>query len=373
MKKISLPNLIRSVIAVAILVPFVALAYNPTGQPTFSLIGTKGVQSTKALVAISFNSSNAVYHIGEEPVISVDYTNLLTGYTLPTAPVTEQEGAYEVDVPLQNLSPNTPYSYYAMMTYNGQNYQTVSMRFQTPLTDTTTSTQGTTSVNPFAANTTTTTNVATTPAKTMSSTSPSLLTIFKSFGLSSGSTNLSSIVETGGYGFSNGVGLSITDSHARVALGDTFDYTIQYSNGNSNALRAARILVLLPDAYTFSSADQSDATYTQSGNIVTIYVGTIAANSSGSVIFTAHATGDQNEAVQTQANLVYTGGSVSAVDRDTYVGGSGSVLGASVFGVGFFPQTFFGWLFLIIVIIVIVIIARRYMTGMKKTPPPLQK
>ena len=194
---------------------------------------------------------------------------------------------------------------------------------------------------------------------------PSVASISAAVGVSKAVSNVDSIVKTGGYGVSNGVSLSITDSHARVVNGDSFDYTIQYNNAKSSSLRSARIVVQLPDQYAYDQGD-ANTVYTNSSNVVTVYLGSVDPNQSGSVTFKAKAVGKDNTGVVTKAMLVYTGGSVSAVDSDTYVGGSQSVLGATVFGAGFFPQTFFGWLVVIVILMVLMVVARRYMTPAPK-------
>lgn len=351
------------------LVPVMALAAG-TGTPTFSLLGVKDIQATSAIVSVSFSPGDALYYYGEEPTVVISYTNVASGLNLVTNPISEQRTNQVTDFLLENLSLQTTYSYKAIMTYNGRTFETAARTFVTaPKTGTISGTSSSTSTS----TSTTTTNSSSTNSGTVKNSSTSTGTssgfsfanIFKSSGASKNSAMLQSIVKTGGYGFQNGVGLSITNSHARVVSGDTFDYVLQYSNGNSRTLRAARIMIQLPDQYTFASATDGTTVYTEGDNIVTVYIGSIGANESGTVTFTARAIGPTNEAVKTRANLVYTGGSVSAVDTDTYVGGSQSVLGASVFGAGFFPQTFFGWLLVIIILILLVIAARRYVVNHK--------
>jgi hypothetical protein len=323
----------------------------PVGSPSFALAGIQDVQQNEALISVAFDSRNAQYNWNAQPRISVTYTNVSNGNTLTSGTVGQSIGSRTTTIRLRDLEPNTRYSYKAVMYYAGQRYETNEQLFTTKKTTTTIFT-----------------------ATSSSATSTAVINIFpdtavvaKTVGVSKVASNLESIVKTGGYGTKNGVSLAITDSHARVVSGDTFDYTIQYHNANNKALRTARIVVQLPDQYTFDAGD-GNTVYSNSDNVVTIYLGSIAANESGSVTFKARALGGENTGVETKAMLVYTGGSVSATDRDTYVGGSQGVLGATVFGSGFFPQTFFGWLIIIIILIIIMIVARRYMT-----PVPAKK
>ena len=62
-----------------------------------------------------------------------------------------------------------------------------------------------------------------------------------------------------------------------------------------------------------------------------------------------------------QASLKAGAVSLKVTDIDEYVGGSGSVLGASASrGAGFLPASLIGWIVLLIVLAGIVIVGRRY-------------
>lgn len=322
----------------------------PTGSPTISLAGIQGITDNEATISLAYDSRNAQYNWNAQPKVSVTYTNVATGLSLTSASVGESIGSRTTTIRLRELEPNTKYSYKAVMYYAGQRQETSEQLF-------TTKKQG---VSLFTTTSGTTTGSSTiTPIVIGLSANPT--TIAKTVGVNKVTSNLESIVKTGGYGTKNGISLAITDSHARVVDGDTFDYVIQYHNATTKALRTARIVVQLPDQYTFDAGD-GNTVYSNNDNVVTIYLGSIAAQESGEVTFKAKAIGGENKGVQTKAMLVYTGGSVSAIDRDTYVGGSQGVLGATVFGSGFFPQTFFGWLVIIIILVILMIVARRYMT-----------
>lgn len=324
----------------------------PTGSPSFSLAGIQDIQQNEALISVAFDSRDAQYNWNAQPRVSITYTNVSNGNTLTSGTVGESLGSRTTTIRLRDLDPNTRYSYKAVMYYGGQRYETNEQAFTTKKVGSTIFT-------------TTTSSATSSPA--VINIFPDTSVIAKAVGVNKVSSNLESIVKTGGYGTKNGVSLAITDSHARVVSGDTFDYTIQYHNANNKTLRTARIVVQLPDQYTFDAGD-GNTVYSNSDNVVTIYLGSIAANESGTVTFKAKALGGENTGVETKAVLIYTGGSVSASDRDTYVGGSQGVLGATVFGSGFFPQTFFGWLIIIVILIIIMIVARRYMT-----PVPVKK
>ena len=343
----------------AVLVPAFALA-NRGGQPVFNLLGVSDLQSTSATINVTFDSGTADYAgLGDShPTLAVQYMDNVTGSQMTTDAIDEDPGTRTTPFVLSNLTPFTTYQYRVVMTYNGGIFQTMPKTFttpQAPVTPTATTTTTTiissgTGSGGSAANTSTTSSVANT------------------IGVSKVADNLQNILMTGGYGSSNGVALSITDSHARVVSGDSITYTLQYHNSNNKTLHTARIVVQLPNQYVFGSGDANTVSDTGS-NIVTIYVGSIEPGESAQVTFTAKAVGPDNIGVSTNAKLIYLGGSVSATDKDTYVGGSRSVLGASVFGAGFFPQSFIGWLLVILILIIVVISARRYMKAPKPKLP----
>lgn len=337
---------------------------SPTGSPTFSLVGVQSLSHNEATIQIAYDSRNAQYDWVNQPKVSITYVDQSTGTTYTSLAVGQAIGNRTTAIALRDLKPNTKYSYKAVMSYAGVRQETPEKTFTT---------KQYTTLGIFGTSTTTV------QTSTSNQNSNDIVigiggggknagsSITKTVGTDKLASNLESIVKTGGYGTKNGVSLAITDTHARVVDGDTFEYTIQYHNANNKTLRTARIVVQLPDQYGFVDGD-GNTVYSPSDNIVTIYIGSIQPYESGMVTFKARAVGGESGGVETKAMLVYTGGSVSAIDRDTFVGGSQGVLGATVFGSGFFPQTFFGWLVIIIILLIIMIVARRYMT-----PAPLPK
>lgn len=322
----------------------------PTGYPTFSLLGAEEITSSEALVSVAYDSRDGQYTWSTQPKISISYTNLSNGTAGTTISVGEAVGSRTTLFRLRTLDPNTRYAYRAIMHYAGQQYASAEKTFVTKAPGQTW----------FTGSSTVTMATSTAINASGSSWFPSFTFLTKTVDTKISTGNLENIIKTGGSSTKNGVSLAITDSHARVVNGDTFDYTISYHNANNKSLRTARIVVQLPDQYIFDKGD-GNTVYSNNENMVTIYLGTIAANESGTASFKARAVGGDDTSVETKAVLVYTGGSVSAIDRDTYAGGNPGVLGATIFGSGFFPQTFLGWLLIIVVLIIIMIVARRYM------------
>lgn len=338
--------------------PHINTNQGPTGNPEFSVVGIQSLSHNEASIQVAFDSRNAQYEWSTQPKVSIAYTDLSTGTTYTSLAVGESAGSRTTTITIQDLKPNTKYTYKAVMSYAGSRKETPERTFTT---------KQYTTIGIFGSSTSTPQTSNDIVIGLGGGSSKNESTIAKSIGVDKVTSNLESIIKTGGYGTKKGVSLAITDTHARVVDGDTFEYTIQYHNANNKTLRTARIVVQLPDQYSFVSGN-GNTVYTADNNIVTLYLGSIQPYESGVATFKAKAIGGESGGVETKAMLVYTGGSVSAVDRDTFVSGSQGVLGATVFGSGFFPQTFFGWLIIIVILIIIMIVARRYMT-----PIPLPK
>lgn len=339
---------IRFLGVIGLLIPTIAAA----AVPSFSISGIKEIKPTEALVEVLYDSGGVEYAITSAPKIAISYTDLSDGLTAATSFISESPGSRATLFRMSPLKPNTTYSFRAVMQYDGQRYATAEQRLTTKSLP----------ASEIIESTSTTAQSAIVPISLFPSTTVTASTV----GATKTVNAVESIVKTGGSGNKNGVALAITDSRARVTEGQTFEYTVQYHNANTRPLRSARIVIQLPEQYTFDAGD-GNTVYSNTDNIVTIYLGTIAAEDSGTITFKARALGTEDVGVVTKAVLVYTGGSVSAVDRDTYAGGAKSVLGATVFGSRFFPQTFFGWLLVIVILVILMVIARRYLTPVQKT------
>jgi hypothetical protein len=351
MKKFNVLNLIAAIGFGVLALPFLAFADN-SGTPLVSLLGASNISKTYANVSISYDVNGATYEFGAQPEVVVRYTDLSTGQMQTTAPAGQYGSSNTSLFNLENLQPGDSYSFYAVMHFNGVDYTTQSQTF-------------TTISNPSknaSSQTAQTTTSSTTTTKTSNSgiTNPltSAVNLFKNVGAA-----VSSAVATGGYVNQNGVVMSFSDLQANVREGDLVTFTVKYSNTNSYALKNAQIVVQLPEQYEFSSGDQ-DALYSPSQNEVSFYLDTLPAHAIGEKKFMARAVGAGSGEIQTIVTLSYNGGSLSTIDRDSYSGNdtSKSVLGASVFGAGFFPQTFVGWALVILFIIAAIIFARRYVT-----------
>ncbi len=161
------------------------------------------------------------------------------------------------------------------------------------------------------------------------------------------------------------VSLSITDQYQTVAPGDTISYTIDYKNLSASTLSNVMLSVILPNGVSYRSSTQGMPT---TDNTVVANLGTLLGGAEGSINIQAVADGS----IVIGSNLVSTATLVFQIPsgaQDTAVAyylnnvnsGTTNNLGAfALFGNGFFPTTFLGWIILIGIIIIVILIARHY-------------
>ena len=338
--------------------PFLAMA---SGAPHVVSASIQGISRNTATIVAQYDGDGIDYQFGNAPTIFVQYVNTATGTTMVTPSLTPFSQTGSVNLGISKLDPGTTYSYTVDVSYNGVIYATAPQKF-------------TTQAAPVQTDQTLQYTFGTTPAQTtpaLTIITPEVQTVADALGVSTVRNAVASQIRTSETIHKNGVVLAITDDAAHVTAGESITYRIQYSNTHGYTLTNSQIVVKLPPQYQFTNG--SNATYDDTANTVTIYLGDVPANSTNTVKFTARAVGQGNATLTTTATLKYDHGSISATDVNHYQGGSQSLLGASVFGAGFFPQTLWGWLGIILLIAVIVIVARRYMTNPKPNPPAAPK
>ena len=355
MKTLNGPKITFLALLGFLVIPFFAMASAP--QVTSS--GVQSVTRDSAVIVAQYDSGGVSYEFGNSPEMYVSYTNMQTNMTMITPSLIPFSQSGSVDIGVTNLDAGTQYSYMVDVSYNGMVYQSLPGSFITTAA---------------AAPTTSSVNVeyAFGPDANQSLIStPAVQTIATTLGAPKVKDAVENDLTTSETVHKDGLILAVSDNQSHVIQNDSFTYSVQYSNTHNYPLTNAQIVVKLPPQYEFTSGD--NATYDDQANTVTIYLDTVAANSTNTATFKAQAVGQGNATLTTTATLSYDGGSISATDINHYDGGSQSLLGASVFGAGFFPQTLWGWLGIIILIIVIVVVARRYMTTPKPKPAEAPK
>jgi hypothetical protein len=363
MKKITFLKYLAILGFTVIAIPLFAKADT---TPTLSVVnnGASDISQTQAAVSITFNSGSATYDFTNVPSVYLQYTNIATGVTQVTATARELPGSRSETFWLYNLTPNTQYSYQVVTSFNG------GKTFSSPSSFTTIGTTSHDLSSPIvinsnsAATATTTVSLPTAPATTTGV----LGTVSKVVGVATLEKNITNNVATGGVAHANGIVLYITDEHARVYQNDSLTFTVKAQNTNNVDILDSRVVVSLPDQYQFSSSS-FDVNYDSRANTVTYPFGRIAAGVTKTLTFSVDAVGEGNGTVHTDVTLQYAGGNLSTSDHDAYSSGTKSVLGASVFGAGFFPQTFTGWFLILLLIVLIIIGARRYVKAPKPVTP----
>ena len=350
-------------------IPFFAHAdwggysYQPNGPaPSIYLNNIDNVNNTAAEVGVLFDSNGAEYTWDTEPKIYVQYQSVYGGAPYTSEIDGEIMGSRTIVFDLENLQPGTQYAYTAYMQYEGMTYSSNTEYFTT--TNLATNGPGPTTTSPSTPVTASNdTVVSSNDAIHPPSTSTAGADISNFF--ATVKQDAENSVETGGETTKDGVMLSITDSSARISEGDTFEYKIEYRNTNAKDLQNGKLAVILPPQYTFVESPY-DSSFNEEDNTVTFIFGRIPANETKEISFTAKANTNGSGKVATVATLSYTGGSLSATDTDSYHSGSQAALGATVFGAGFFPQTFWGWLLIIVILTIVVILIRRYVKAAEK-------
>lgn len=362
-KIINAKNFIAA-IGFALLAPFAAQA---DAMPNITMLGISNLYPASARVQVSYDPNGMSIDYANAPILYVQYMNISTNETFSTGISHEYNRADTPVFEMQNLVPGTQYSYQAILSYKGQTVKTESRAFKTPggnvgqaSSGTTASTNTGSSSSSTAGSSAATSSNTSKPSPSSSSNNLSLkVTVAKA--KSTIEENVVGKVATGGVTHSNGVVLYVSDEHARVYQDDPVTFTVKVQNTHSYVINDASVEVTLPDQYEYASSGK-DADYDSRANIVTYYFGRIAPQATETFTFKVDAVGEGKGTVETTATLTYDGGRLSATDHDAYSSDRTSVLGATVFGAGFFPSTFLGWFVILLLITVIIIAARRYRT-----------
>jgi hypothetical protein len=160
---------------------------------------------------------------------------------------------------------------------------------------------------------------------------------------------------------STGVVLSITNKGDKVFIGDTIDYTINYSNGSTKKISNVGINITLPQGFTLVQTTKGQ---TISPTMISVNVGTLAPGQSDTIFLQAKV-----ESNVSLTNTLVTNGTLSFTNpngsNDSTVGyvlnhaGGVAALGGFSFGAGFFPTTVLGWIVTIFIILAIILTIRR--------------
>lgn len=176
-----------------------------------------------------------------------------------------------------------------------------------------------------------------------------------------------------------------TLDNTRPHPGDEINYTVTYQNIGTGSVKNLVLRLDLPYEVSYMFSNPSNPTV--SGNTLIFNLGTLKANSQGTV--TVRVRVQDNVAPGTVLNfpavLSYVDPSgypqtvtanISAqvwtpsqeINTDNQKNQDSDVkLGANVFGAGFWPESLFGWLLLLVLVLLLVFLA-RYLFGQQRQP-----
>lgn len=172
-------------------------------------------------------------------------------------------------------------------------------------------------------------------------------------------------VITGGTGNGSFIRLMITNNRDVVRQGREVAYDLAWENVSGRDLSNLVLEVNFPEQLIITETERGQIT--RSGNSVIYKIPSLARRESGEMtIYTEVRTGlREGDPVVAQAIMAFENPTTQATenaiayDADEYSLVSGAGLGASLFGLGFFPTSLAGWL-LILLIIILIVLAVRY-------------
>ncbi len=162
------------------------------------------------------------------------------------------------------------------------------------------------------------------------------------------------------------VELTIDGGDDSISTNEERIYDVEWKNISGQTLRKVALRIVLPESMTFENTNRGS--YTSKDNTITLDVDELRPGETGDMLFTARtkSTLRNNQLVVVVANMVYTDNSDTQGDVVAYathhVDLGGSVLGANVFGAGFFPTTLLGWLFFLLLLLLLLLLV-RYLYG----------
>jgi uncharacterized repeat protein (TIGR01451 family) len=181
-----------------------------------------------------------------------------------------------------------------------------------------------------------------------------------------GATNTNQVVVTRVIGTGGGsayISLSITDQSQNIAPGDIITYTVTYQNISGSTLTNAILNVILPTGVVFRQASQGLLT---TNNTVAATLGTLTPNAQGTITITAVApTSITTNNLVTTATIAFTAPSKAQDSAIAYVlntlgSNQNNLAGLALFGAGFFPTSFLGWILLLGILLILILIARYF-------------
>jgi len=157
--------------------------------------------------------------------------------------------------------------------------------------------------------------------------------------------------------------LSIDGGDDFIYAGEGRIYQVEWKNISSQTLRKVALRVTLPESMTFESTNRGS--YTSRDNTITLDIDELRPGETGDMLFSARTKSAlrNNQLIVVVSSIVYTDNSKNQGEVVAYATHhanlGGSVLGANVFGSGFFLGTWLGWLILLLLLLILLYLARH--------------
>ncbi len=187
-------------------------------------------------------------------------------------------------------------------------------------------------------------------------------------------TNTNQVIGTGIRG--NFIKLMIDNSRTSIRKNDQVTYEVNWENVSSVTLNDLVLEVSFPKELTIVDSSRGDID--RSANAVYLNIDRLDSKEEGRMlIMTRMKSSVLNDAplvaraIMAFENPTLDGAQENAIayDADNYdATGDSSVLGASIFGLGFLPGNLVGWLIIFLIILLIIIAARYYTRGENNRP-----
>ncbi len=157
--------------------------------------------------------------------------------------------------------------------------------------------------------------------------------------------------------------LTITNDQNTVAQGENLAYDVSWENISKQDLKNLVLEISFPDGLQITRTDEGQID--RSANTVYVNIKELLHGEKDSMTVNTNVVGNlhDNDPVTARAIMAFENPinqaqeNAIAYDSDTYVVGT-SVLGASIFGLGFLPGTLAGWLFVILLLILLILVIR---------------
>lgn len=159
--------------------------------------------------------------------------------------------------------------------------------------------------------------------------------------------------------------LEITSPYDNACPADINDYTVKYKNISGRTLTDVVLRVTLPADVMFRKSSAGD--FSDTDNTLTVQLDELATNEEGEIFLSGEVmrgVADEDIMVAT-AVMAYTYSTTLGQEdaiaykiHDVTRCGNSSLAGFALFGNGFFPDTFGGWLLILLLIAILVAVAR---------------